>query len=714
LIIFPAVEIGIKAVSAHFDRGTLLTVPGFHAHGAQLRFWGLPGLLIPVRDVAGQIVALSIRPDEKLDDGGKYLWVSSKSKGGSSPGAPCHVPTSKRSDDGLVRVTEGALKADVASALSGMLTIGAAGVANWGPTLPVLKELGAKTVRVAFDCDATTKPAVAMATIACCEGLAAAGFNIEVERWPWKDGKGIDDVLLRGKPVEVLTGEALDTFLHVLRDGITLPTNWSGAALTAGGNGRHIGNGKAPAAVATPVVFRNFHWAEKEVKGDDGEVKAENVREPLRSSEIAAELNAAAGDWPKRIGEDLFVQTADFRPVSLSSAARLFAWIDHAAPVDWTKGSRFITQERFYEWLSMSVEQFDSIETLPHFLPLPRTYYMHPALPKPTGALDRLLDFFAPLTAVDRELIKAFIMTPLWGGQPGSRPAFLVTGPDRDEHQGRGIGKTTLIQIMADEIFGGAFKARQSKDFDDMVTRLLSREARQKRIALLDNVKTFNFSWGDMEDLITSSVISGRQLYVGDGTRPNYLVWAITLNGASLSKDMAQRVIPIKLARPTFKAEWESSIRTFAREHRAEILADVGDHLRHACVSITPATRWAAWEADVLAATIDPAATQQVIVERQGDVDAGNSDRDIVQDYFARKIRAAGHNPDTTAVRFNAQTATQWSNEAMNRKEDATRVGGFLRGLNIPELTPKSSHGVRSWTWRGTSADRDLAPFDID
>jgi hypothetical protein len=131
-------------------------------------------------------------------------------------------------------------------------------------------------------------------------------------------------------------------------------------------------------------------------------------------------------------------------------------------------------------------------------------------------------------------LIKAFIMTPLWGGQPGSRPAFLVTGPDRDEHQGRGIGKTTLIQIMADEIFGGAFKARQSKDFDDMVTRLLSREARQKRIALLDNVKTFNFSWGDMEDLITSSVISGRQLYVGDGTRPNYLVWAITLNGASL------------------------------------------------------------------------------------------------------------------------------------------------------------------------------------
>jgi hypothetical protein len=177
---------------------------------------------------------------------------------------------------------------------------------------------------------------------------------------------------------------------------------------------------------------------------------------------------------------------------------------------------------------------------------------------------------------------------------------------------------------------------------------------------------------------------------------------------------MAQRVIPIKLARPAFDATWEPSVRAFAREHRAEILADVGDHFRNGRTSITPAGRWASWEADVLAATIDPAVSQRVIMERQGDVDAGNADRDMVQDYFARRIRTAGHNPDTTVVRFNVQTATQWSNEAMNRKEDGTRVGGFLRGLHIPELTPKSSHGVRSWTWRGTNAERDLEPFDID
>jgi Primase C terminal 2 (PriCT-2) len=461
-------------------------------------------------------------------------------------------------------------------------------------------------------------------------------------------------------------------------------------------------NGRGP-------TFSNFRSVS--VKDKDGTEKTE--RRAIRSGQIAEALTSTVGPWPKRVDDSLFIEGADHKPVSLNSTARLFAWIDRAAKVDWTKGSSFVTQERFYEGLRMTVERFDSIETLPHFPPIPRTYYMHPSLPKPTGDLDRLLDFFAPLTDVDRELIKAFIMTPLWGGQPGSRPAFLVTGPDQDEEQGRGIGKTTLVQIVADEIYGGAFKARLSKDFDDLVTRLLTREARQQRIAMLDNLKTFNFSWGDLEDLITSSTISGRELYVGDSRRPNYLVWVITLNGATLSKDLAQRVIPVKLKRPAFKATWEPSVRTFARDHRTEILADILDLLQNARETITPATRWAAWEADVLAATINPAATQKVIVERQGDVDAGNSDRDIVHDYLARQIREAGVNPVTQSTRFNSQTATRWVNEAMNAKHDATRASGFLGGLNISELTrDRSKHG-RFWIWCGKEADATLEPIDV-
>src|SRR5581483_1260986 len=102
-------------------------VPGFHVveEASGSRCWtvgGHSGLLFPVRDAAGQIVALSVRRDEE-GDGGKYSWLSSKRKGGASPGNPIHVPQFD-GDKTVVRVTEGALKANVATHLSGILTIG--------------------------------------------------------------------------------------------------------------------------------------------------------------------------------------------------------------------------------------------------------------------------------------------------------------------------------------------------------------------------------------------------------------------------------------------------------------------------------------------------------------------------------------------------------------------------------------------------------------
>jgi integrase len=48
-----------------------------------------------------------------------------------------------------VRVTEGALKADIATDRSGVLTIGLPGVSVWRQAAKVLRELGAKVVRVA-------------------------------------------------------------------------------------------------------------------------------------------------------------------------------------------------------------------------------------------------------------------------------------------------------------------------------------------------------------------------------------------------------------------------------------------------------------------------------------------------------------------------------------------------------------------------------------
>jgi putative DNA primase/helicase len=113
-----------------------------------------------------------------------------------------------------VRITEGELKADVATALSGMPTISVAGATIWRPCLPVLGQMGCKTVRLSFDADATRKLSVAQSISACANALASNGFVVELERWNEADGKGIDDLLGAGKSPSVITAEAVLTAIQ--------------------------------------------------------------------------------------------------------------------------------------------------------------------------------------------------------------------------------------------------------------------------------------------------------------------------------------------------------------------------------------------------------------------------------------------------------------------------------------------------------------------
>ncbi len=191
---------------------SVLSIPGFIVKtgaGAKpyVTLAGAAGMLVPVRDAVGHVVALLSRRDEAAVSG-KYSYLSSVKCGGPGPGAPVHVPLGVAAPAEIVRVTEGALKSDLALALSGLPTIGLPGVAAWRPALPMLRELGARTVRLAYDMDAQDKPAVARPLAALAEALAAAGFAVELERWEMADGKGIDDLLAAGKTPEVLTGDA--------------------------------------------------------------------------------------------------------------------------------------------------------------------------------------------------------------------------------------------------------------------------------------------------------------------------------------------------------------------------------------------------------------------------------------------------------------------------------------------------------------------------
>jgi hypothetical protein len=482
-------------------------------------------------------------------------------------------------------------------------------------------------------------------------------------------------------------------------------------------NGHHSSNGKAHQSGETPrdpkpqaaqsnperpdesmPRFGNYHF--EEFVDEEGRRKLKPF--PHSMPKIVADLGGLLNGWPKRVQERLFIESDRREPVYLNSATRLFSWIDQRSHVDWTKGSRFITQERFYENRRMNAERYESIEVMPHVPLMPGAYYMHRELPEPSGKLDHLVDRFLPATEADRQLIKSLIVTPLWGGMPGTRPAFLVTGPEFDPEQGRGLGKTSMLDLIANELYGGALAISQGEDIGIIKTRILSEEGSSRRIMRLDNVKTLRFSWSDLEDMITAPNISGRMLYVGEGRRINDLVWIITLNGASLSKDMAQRVVTIKLARPSKKPpEWRDETAAFMRENRWEILADVAQLLKRPAGWMTPKTRWAAWERDILSKLIDPESCQAAIIERQEVVDEGNGDREIIRDALRAKIVEHGYDPDLALLKIPSKTMAEIASEAMRRHYETAAATTFVKGLSIVELIANRSSDCRGWIWNG-------------
>jgi hypothetical protein len=176
---------------------------------------GLAGLLIPMRDEHGRIRGLKIRRDEMATQGTqgtqgagthgapnapRYTVLSSSSHGGPSAETIAHVPRSVRLQRGmlLLRITEGELKADVATALSGVPTISVPGIGRWIMAFDVVHVAQPARVEVVFDHD--EKPATRERTAACALALVnelrSAGYRAARLVLDGREGKGIDDVLL--------------------------------------------------------------------------------------------------------------------------------------------------------------------------------------------------------------------------------------------------------------------------------------------------------------------------------------------------------------------------------------------------------------------------------------------------------------------------------------------------------------------------------------
>jgi len=223
-------------------------------------------------------------------------------------------------------------------------------------------------------------------------------------------------------------------------------------------------------------------------------------------------------------------------------------------------------------------------------------------------------------------------------------------------------------------------------------------------VLLLDNVKSLKFSWDELEALITTSVISGKQNYVGEGRIPNSFTVCMTLNGASLSKDMASRCIVVELTRPTYSGTWAEDTRDFIESNRWAILGDLVAKLRTPAPKLSQHSRWGVWEDLVLARLPRPADTQRIIEERQAEVDDDREEASFVREAIAAALQRRGHYPETQNIFIPSADIRTIVNDATGEKRPVNKSSAYLKTLGIQELRKSDRGHGRGWIWYGPRA----------
>lgn len=340
---------------------------------------------------------------------------------------------------------------------------------------------------------------------------------------------------------------------------------------------------------------------------------AEQQRRPRLSNRID-EVNISPHELQRILRDDFNVRLIGVKGSlyqirgcelrNIATESQLFASLSEVADIHWN-GRAGQSKKEFYEFLKFESQQYNWIEFHPHEPRVAGVYYAVPDLPAAaSGLVGRFLDFFTPGSEGDRILLHALLLTLFWGGPPGSRPAFMLTSDGHDptrerESMGRGTGKSTLVAMFSD-LVGGFLEAGAETDIEQLSTRLLSTDGSRFRVVRYDNVKTTSLSSAGLERSITSPVISGKKLYVGNGERPNLITFILTMNGVAGSADMASRCVVIKLARPRYAGTWERSVRDFITHHRGQLVAEILGSLRGPIQTLNTFSRFATWESEVL------------------------------------------------------------------------------------------------------------------
>ncbi|VTR97911.1 Uncharacterized protein OS=Sutterella sp. CAG:351 GN=BN620_02020 PE=4 SV=1: DUF3854 [Gemmata massiliana] len=652
-------------------------------------FTGRPGLVIPVTDHAGRVVAIIVRP-EPAGSGGKYLWFSSKKQGGAKCTQCVHAPRWK-GDTGTVRLTEGVLKADVASELGGVLTVGMPGLSAKG-IVTALRHLGAQTVRLALDADAATNTNVARAVVGHFRKLTRAGFTVELERWDAKDGKGVDDLLANNKTPELVTGPAVAEAIGSIGQSASEPD----------GSGRPIIRVTEKEGDVVRAVVAALAAGDHDLYQKDGELVA-----------------VVQGPGPNQSGlaPRIVPLTAPNIRTRITDAVTL------CQLKNTPDGGQTLTCIAPPQWLAVAVKDLNhwpgvrplvGITGSPVLRP-DGTVHQEPGYDPATGLLYVAGDTFDPIpenpTSADAVAalgkLRAGVSQFPWQ-EPSDRAAWLaevITVAVRHAIPGPvpgffhtanapSSGKTALVKASVH--IGTGFevpfesypltgrKNERSEDVEEIRKLATTCAIEAYPAFLLDNVPSgSNFGSSTMDAILTSTVNSGRQLGTNSAPRREATtVWFWTGNNIRPVADTVRRTVAVRLysleERPEEREYTGPNVTDWAQRNRGELftaaLTVAAAYIRagRSPVGVKPMGSFEAWSELVRSALIwageaDPCSARNEYVSE-------DTDRETIASLIALLVATKATGAGKTAAEIANAVADELNGSRPQFEKESTWV----------------------------------------
>jgi len=436
----------------------------------------------------------------------------------------------------------------------------------------------------------------------------------------------------------------------------------------------------------------------------DAQGREKPHKRPRNMGDLLADIEERFLGFPRLLGDGaLFDFDLDLRQIRpIRNASGLFAWISHKgkAPADFITQDGAHTKAELYEGIFSQATRYNAVFSLPTEPIRPDVFYLTRPDQLPTASPDHqvlrdFVDLFNFAGNVDRVLFASFVVTCFYHQHSIHAPIFVITSDDRQE-----AGKTTAVEMVA-HLLGTSIEDQSpiSVDYrqlqndsqgDKIAKRILSASGRRKHIFLLDNVDG-PMRCPELAKMVTESTITGMAPYGrGEESRPNDLVYAVTVNDGQMDRDLTRRAVVIKIAKARKSSSWRERVLDYIEAHRLQIAADCLNLLQAgAKIEADPLTRFEVWERRVLHCLIRDAGELDNIAsetrERQSwmDIDLETTER----------IRAAVHQllagaviPADSCLFFDSAALHTLCN-GLQQRCTTQRFNGWVGNGYLPEFS---------------------------